>query len=165
MRVLDAFWRWDIRSFHCLNQALMILLPKTTEVPGIKDFRPIAVIQCFGKLVSKILANRLAPRLPELVHRSQSAFIQNSFKFVHSAAKLLHARQQACLLVKVNIAKVFDSVAWPFLLEVLEFLGFPAAWREWISALLSTASTRIVLNGVLGDSIHHGRGLRQGDLL
>jgi hypothetical protein len=120
--------------------------------------------------VSKILANHLTPRLSKFVHRSQSAFIadryiQDNFRFVHSATKLLHARQQACLLLKVDTAKAFNSAAWPFLLEVLEFIGFPVVWRDWISALLSTANTRIVLNGVPGDTIHHGYGLHHGDPL
>jgi hypothetical protein len=44
---------------------------------GIKDFWPIALIQLIGKLVSKILANRLD--LPELVHKSQTVFISSCF--------------------------------------------------------------------------------------
>jgi hypothetical protein len=65
----------------------------------------------------------------------------------------------------VDIAKAFNSFTWPFLLEVLEFMGFPMIWHEWILALLSMASTRIILNGVPGDTIHHGHGLCQGDPL
>jgi hypothetical protein len=48
----------------------MTLIPRSAEVPGIKDFRSIALIQSIGKLVYKILANRLAVRLPKLVHKS-----------------------------------------------------------------------------------------------
>jgi hypothetical protein len=97
MRVLDVFWRRDTRSFHSLNQALKILLPKSAEAPGIRDFRPIALIQSISKLVSKISANHQAPRLLELVQKSQSTFIagryiQNNFWNVHLVAKLLHAR-------------------------------------------------------------------------
>jgi hypothetical protein len=51
------------------------------------------------------------------------------------------------------------------LLEVLKFMGFSASWREWISAILSTANTRVMINGVPGDIIHHGHGLHQGDPL
>jgi uncharacterized protein YjeT (DUF2065 family) len=107
---------------------------------------------------------------PELVHKSQSTFIadrfiQDSFHFVQSTTKLLHAKQKPCLLLKIDIAEAFDSVGLPFLLEVLKFMGFPAIWREWISAILSTASTRIMINGIPGDVIHHGRELRQGDPL
>jgi hypothetical protein len=44
-------------------------------------------------------------------------------------------------------------------------MGFPRPWIDWISALLSSAHTRILLNGVPGERIYHARGLRQGDPL
>lgn len=43
--------------------------------------------------------------------------------------------------------------------------GFPARFRNWVAALLVTASSRVLLNGVPGVPIAHGRGLRQGDPL
>jgi hypothetical protein len=69
------------------------------------------------------------------------------------------------VLLKIDLAKAFDSVAWTFLLEVLEHAGFPARWRDWISAMLYTASTQVLVNGRPGDRIRHARGLRQGDPL
>jgi hypothetical protein len=44
-------------------------------------------------------------------------------------------------------------------------MGFPRGWLDWIAALLSSASTRVLLNGSPGDSICHARGLRQGNPL
>jgi hypothetical protein len=37
----------------------------------------------------------------------------------------LYARRCPTILLKVNLAKAFDTMAWPFLLEVLEHFGFP----------------------------------------
>lgn len=170
MRALDAFWHMDRRSFHCINDAILVLIPKTLEAKGLKDYRLISLIHCIGKLFSKALANRLAPRLQELVHVSQSAYIKgrrmhDSFRFVQAAAKQLHARRAPKLLLKVDIAKAFDSVAWPFLLHVMSHMGFPRAWLEWTSILLASASTRISMNGLPGQRICHARGLRQGDPL
>jgi hypothetical protein len=68
-------------------------------------------------------------------------------------------------LIKLDIAKAFDSVAWLFLLNILEFLGFGRVWRDWLSALLSTSSTHVLMNGTPGDCICHARGLKQGDHL
>jgi hypothetical protein len=121
-----------------------------------------------GKLISKVLANRLAPRLAELIHCSQSAFlkgrcIQYNFRFVQSSAKLLHARRLPCLLFKADISRVIDSVTWPFLLEILGHVGFLSVWLNWISALLSTASTKILMNGLPRGKICHARGLCQAD--
>jgi hypothetical protein len=37
----------------------------------------------------------------------------------------------ACsVLLKIDLTKAFDLVAWPFLLEVLEHTGFPTYWRD-----------------------------------
>lgn len=44
-------------------------------------------------------------------------------------------------------------------------MGLPNAWLQWTSILLSTASTRIMMNGAPGQRICHARDLRQGDPL
>lgn len=69
------------------------------------------------------------------------------------------------LLLKLDIAKAFDTVAWPFLLQVLQYIGFGQRWRNWLSFLLATASTKNLLNGDPGKSIKVQRGLRHGDPL
>jgi hypothetical protein len=123
-----------------------------------------------GKLISKVMANCLAPRLNELVQQNQSVFIkgrliQDSFKFVQSSAQLLHSMKRSSLMLKIDITRAFDSVVWPFLLQVLEFMGFPRRWLVWLSTLLSLARTCVMLNGKKGDRICHAQGLCQGDPL
>jgi hypothetical protein len=44
-------------------------------------------------------------------------------------------------------------------------VGFPDGCLNWVIALLSSAITRVVMNGVPGQPICHGHGLHQGDLL
>ena len=44
-----------------------------------KDFRAISLVLSFAKLVTKILANRLASHLDHMVSPNQSAFIKNRF--------------------------------------------------------------------------------------
>jgi hypothetical protein len=131
---------------------------------------PIALIHIVGKLISKVLANRLAPWLENLVHVSQSAFIKghfipDNFKLVQTSTKMLHARRVACILLKVDIACVFDSVSWSFLLQVMQFVGFSRLWCDWVAVILSSTSTKVLLNGIPSDRICHAQGLRQGDSL
>jgi hypothetical protein len=47
---------------------------------------------------------------------------------------------------KLDIAKAFDMVSWPYLLKLLEWLGFSHRWRRWMCMLLSSASSKILLN-------------------
>jgi hypothetical protein len=67
--------------------------------------------------------------------------------------------------MKMDIARTFDSVAWPFLLEILRYMGYPHCWLNWVSVPLASASTKVLLNGCPGHRICHARGLRQGDPL
>jgi hypothetical protein len=170
MKVFDAFWHFDTRSFHLLNDALLILLPKKENAATMRDFCLISLIHIIGKLFSKVLASRLAPHQDRLISINQSAFvkgcyIQYNFRLVQSSAKLLHARKKSAVLLKVDIARAFDSVSWPFLLDILKHVGFPTAWLDWIATLLSTANTRMLLNGTPSHRICHARGLCQGDPL
>jgi hypothetical protein len=151
MAAFDAFWQLDSRNFHDVNEALLTLLPKSAMASSLKVYMPISLIHMVGKLIFKVIANRLALRLGALVHPSQSAFIksrfiQDNYKVVQSTARLLHARDKPCLLLKVDLARAIDSVAWPFMLEVLQHARFPRLWINWISTLLSLVSMRILLN-------------------
>lgn len=108
--------------------------------------------------------------MDQLVTPNQSAFIKgrfilDNFMLVQQTTNFLHQQKQARILLKLDITKAFDSVSWPFLLEVLQRLGFGQIWRDIISGLLASSSTQILLNGSPGERIKHRRGLRQGDPL
>jgi hypothetical protein len=45
------------------------------------------------------------------------------------------------VLVKIDLARAFDSIAWPFLLATLRHLCFSDVWLNWISALLSSSAS------------------------
>ena len=50
-------------------------------------------------------------------------------------------------------------------MELLGVMVFGPRWIRWVCLLLSTASSRVLLNGKPGPAIRHARGLRQGDPL
>jgi hypothetical protein len=149
MMAFDAVWRRDFRNFRFLNTAYITLLPKEDSIMA-KDFRLISLIHSFAKLLAKVLANRLRNHMDEIVSKNQSAFIkgrfiQDNFMLVQQTARFLHAQKHSRILLKLDISKAFDSVSWPFLLEVLQGLGFGLVWRDIVSGLLMTSSTQILL--------------------
>ena len=82
---------------------------------------------------------------------------------VQHTTRHLHQAGAHRVLLKLDISRTFDSVSWPFLLEVLRHLGFGRRWCEWVCIMLSAASTRILVNGSPGPPILHAKGIRQGD--
>jgi hypothetical protein len=157
----------DGRGFGRLNRALITLIPKRQDAMEIKDYRPISLVHSFSKLFSKLLANRLRGRLGELVSMNQSAFVKkrslhDNFVLVRQVARKINTTRNTGVLLKLDLARAFDSLSWSFLFEVLRKMGFGVIFLKWIAVLLYTANTRVMVNGVPGERIVHGRGLRQG---
>src|SRR6266540_1493574 len=119
-------------------------------------------------MIFRFMANRLAPLLNRMVSQNQGAFIRgrcihDNFILVQQTLRLLHRQGDPRILLKLDISKAFDSVSWALILEVLTRLGFGLTWRNMVCNLLSSATTRVLLNGNPGEVIKHHRGLRQGD--
>jgi hypothetical protein len=86
--------------------------------------------------------------------------IHDNFMLVQQTAKFLHRGKEPRVMLNLDIAHAFDSDSWGFLMEILRKIGFDPRFRELVSILLSTASTRVLLNGEPGPPIWHRRGLR-----
>ncbi|WVZ62943.1 hypothetical protein U9M48_012631 [Paspalum notatum var. saurae] len=114
MAAVSAVWSRKFGNFGTLNSAFITLIPKKESADQPKDFRPISLVHSFAKLLTKLLANRLAARLQHLVSPNQSAFIkgrfiQDNFMLVQQTAKFLHRQKQPRILLKLDISKAFDS--------------------------------------------------------
>jgi hypothetical protein len=113
-----------MRNFHDMNDALLVLLPKSAEASSVRDYRPIALIHIIGKLFSKVLASRLARRLGELVHTNQSEFIKGRVQ----EESLLAAQDQHCLGLRLGGMVIFARAAeTPGIFAHLERLGIDSA--------------------------------------
>lgn len=130
---INALNRRDRRGFHNLNTALITLIPKKPDAQALGDYRPICLIHSFAKIMAKMMARRVAPELDSLVNVNQIAFIRNrsihdNFKYVQAAAKLFKQWKIPKILLKLDIAKAFDTVLWQLLLQILHHVGFGPRW-------------------------------------
>ncbi|KAM0914257.1 hypothetical protein ACQ4PT_011637 [Festuca glaucescens] len=81
---------------NLINSANIILIPKKPDAATVSDYRPISLTHSLSKIFSKLLANRLAPVLPDIVSKCQSAFVKkrsihDNFMHVQNLIKELHA--------------------------------------------------------------------------
>ncbi|CAJ2662070.1 unnamed protein product [Trifolium pratense] len=67
---------WIMPSF---NSNTIILIPKTNKADSIDQFRPIAMANFKFKIISKVLADRLASILPSIISKEQKGFVEAQF--------------------------------------------------------------------------------------
>lgn len=77
----------------------------------------------------------------------------------------LHALKEPSCPIKFGILKAFNIVDCSFLLEVMPKMGFGHTWISLVCGLLSSASTRLLVNGTPGNDLFCAGSLRQGDPL
>lgn len=153
-----------------INRANIILIQKKETPRRVEDYRPISVINAVPKLISKILANRLRGVLSDLISPCQTAFVQgrqisDNFNATREILHHLAKTGNPIMFVKIDFAKAFDSVNWMFLFDIMQSRGFPDNWIKWIRDILTTASSRVLVNGEESTYFKHKKGLRQGDPL
>jgi hypothetical protein len=148
-----------------INRAHIVLLPKREGASNPTDFRPISLQNCPVKIISKMLTARLQAQITKLVDTDQTGFIKGrsiSEKKIYATelVQCCHARRRPTVVLKLDFAEAFASVSWDSLHKIMCARGFPDLWCKWISSLLLTSRSAVLVNGVPGPWFSCRKGLR-----
>lgn len=67
LQAISSFFNHRTSRLSIINEAHIVLLPKTQEANSLSEYRPISLINSFVKIITKVLANRLVPHMNGLV--------------------------------------------------------------------------------------------------
>jgi len=75
-----------------MNYGIITLLPKVSDASKIQHFRPICLLNCLYKLITKTLTLRIEKIAHKLIHPNQSAFMKgtNIMNGVVALHEILH---------------------------------------------------------------------------
>ena len=131
------------------------------------QLRPITLLNCDYKLLTKWLVRRLRPKLPFVIKSGQLCTVGDKnilfgvSNVISSVLAVKQKRGQVCL-ISLDFFKAYDRVMLSFLLKVLEAMNFGALFISWISMLHEGARTCFILE-FLTQSIDVKFSIRQGD--
>ncbi|XP_058749863.1 uncharacterized protein LOC131622859 [Vicia villosa] len=129
-----------VNEFHknrflpkAVTTSFIALIPRTDNPQDIDEFRPICLVGCLYRLISKLLVARLKVVIKKLVSPSQTAFIEgrqmvDGVLVLNEVLDYAKRFKKECLVVKVDFEKDFDCVSWDYLCYILSIMGFGLKW-------------------------------------
>ena len=143
--------------------------PKVDGVPDVTELRPITLLCCDYRIMSKAFNDRLNPVMGEVVESSQLATGEKEKNILTSAYDIIstvdyvNKNKKPAYIASYDMVKAYDRASVRFLLLVMERMGFPEVFRRWISMLHDNATTCLVLPTGLSRTIKVMFSFRQGD--
>ncbi|XP_057756552.1 uncharacterized protein LOC130975840 [Arachis stenosperma] len=111
------------------NVTWVALPPKFVGAKEIKDIRPINMVGCVYKVISKVLIRIMRRVMPGLVRETQSAFVKG--RKIHDKALIacetvqwLKMKKKSLAIVNLDFQKAYDKVRWSFVDIILQKMRF-----------------------------------------
>ena len=154
------------------STTVVIPKPKKTDYSKLKAYRPIVLLSCIGKLMEKVLANRLQfeGAKHNILHPNQ--FGGTRFHCTEDAGVMLtqHIRagwreglHTSC--VALDVAQFFPSINHDMLIALLRKQGFSPIYLRFFESYLPNRRTTLSWNGTTSDPFVVNIGAGQGSAL
>ncbi|KAL7280190.1 hypothetical protein ACG7TL_006609 [Trametes sanguinea] len=140
------------------------------ERTKIANYRPITLLNTDYKIMSKVMAVRLAMVAPSIIHPAQAGFVpgrklRDHTQLARTMIDWAEAKEVNGAIVALDQEKAYDRIAHDYLWKVMQKLGMPAMFVRTVQHLYAKARTSVVINGVTSEPFMIYRGVRQGDPL
>jgi hypothetical protein len=153
-------------NFRC---AKIRLIPKKGDTSMLKNWRPISLLNCFYKLISRVVALRLKKVMDKITRVAQKGFSSTKYcqevliGIVDSINHLKYRNKQGFIL-SLDIKKAFDSTSHSYLQEVYKFFNFGPNFIKWLNLIGTNRKACIIMeNGIYSEFFDLERGNAQGD--
>ena len=155
-RFVDLYNECLDRGLHPWTTAKVVPIAKPSKpdysLP--KAYRPISLLECSGKLLEKIVANRILHDLNTFSILPPTQFgSRDGHCAVDAALAIAHTAQQGratkhpVALLLFDIQGFFDNIRRERLVHLLHLFGFPSHLVDWIASFLSNRNVSLHFNG------------------
>jgi len=175
--ILDMFrriWRGEEIPQRWRRANIKTLLKDGKDPAKTDSYRPISLTSCLGKLLEKIVADRLSHMLEARgdLNSNQAGFRRNRctgdqvLKLVQETSDEMHARKGNFSIVTFfDFSKAYDKVWRVGLLHKMIEKGIPYRFVSYVRHFLSSRQTTVDVNGAKSKMFYLNEGLPQGSAI
>lgn len=150
--------------------SLLTLIYKKGEKWLLLNWRPLSLLCCDYKIITKALTKRLSKVLDTIISKTQTASVPGrtmfqNLIFIRDILYHCERKNYNAYIISIDQEKAFDKVNRDFLYRILEKMNFGQKFITWIKALYANNKIHIFLNGYISIPFDNDRGLKQGDPL
>ena len=184
-RFIKHFWEFFANPLlklckHChtngsmpmfFRTANIKLIPKKGDKTKIKNWRPISLLNCFYKIVSRVITNRLRKYMDKMTPICQKGYsskryCQEVLINVIETIERCNTLKKKAGVISLDIKKAFDSLSHSYLLSVYSFYNFGPRLIRWITTLCTNRKACVIIDGNFTTEFFDlDRGNAQGDTI
>jgi len=153
------------------RSAKVRLIPKKGDCSKIKNWRPISLLNCFYKIISRALADRLRKVMDRITSVGQKGY--SSSRQCQEVLMNIIDNIQTCknngktgALISLDIRKAFDTISHNFLNKAYRFFNFGENIIRWLNIIGTNRRACIIVeNDMYTKFFDLKRGTAQGDTI
>jgi hypothetical protein len=157
------------RLTNNFRRAKIRLIPKKGNIGKINNWRPISLLNCLYKILSRAFAARLSKFMDKMTPVAQTGYSTTRrcqevlITLIDCIQDCKINKKNNCLL-SLDIRKAFDTISHDYLNKVYKFFNFGPNIISWLNTLGTGRQACIILeNEILTDFFDLERGNAQGD--
>jgi hypothetical protein len=166
LQIMNEMYR-DAMITAQQKHGLLACIPKHAQALHIDDYRPLTILNTDYRLLTRIIAARLRPWLPEILQRSQYCCIPDNTVFdaiatIRDVVAHSEATGAPLCILTIDFQGAFGNLSHDYLFEVLRQYGFSDRFRLLIWNIYKDSTSTVQINGYRTRPIPIRSSVRQG---
>ena len=176
LHMYNAIWRGKPIPQAWRTAVIKPLLKDGKDPETPESYRPISLTDCLGKILEKVIADRLSAYMEEkeLFNECQAGFRQERctadqvWKLVQKATDKLQSRRDnglATIVTFFDFERAYDKVWREGLIAKMIKLELPYSFIRYTRSFFSCRRTSVEINGTRSKEFYLNEGLPQGSAI